>query len=80
MDAARPPDRPVRLWVLDEMRYGLHGFTRRVHSLVFDWLLAQANTSSKPVYSINAIGMRDFALTKFLSCLFHEGPRTLRSC
>lgn len=27
---ALPPDRPVRLWVLDEMRYGLHGFTRRV--------------------------------------------------
>jgi transposase len=27
---ALPPGRPVRLWVLDEMRYGLHGFTRRV--------------------------------------------------
>ena len=30
---ALPPDRPVRLWVLDEMRYGLHGFTRRVWGL-----------------------------------------------
>ena len=28
-----PADRPVRLWVLDEMRYGLHGFTRRVWGL-----------------------------------------------
>jgi transposase len=27
------PGRPVRLWVLDEMRYGLHGFTRRVWGL-----------------------------------------------
>jgi len=25
-----PARRPVRLWVLDEMRHGLHGFTRRV--------------------------------------------------
>jgi hypothetical protein len=24
-----PPQRPVRVWVLDEMRHGLHGFTRR---------------------------------------------------
>ena len=30
---ALPPGRPVRLWVLDEMRYGLHGFTRRVWGL-----------------------------------------------
>lgn len=30
---ALPPHRPVRLWVLDEMRYGLHGFTRRVWGL-----------------------------------------------
>ena len=30
---ALPADRPVRLWVLDEMRYGLHGFTRRVWGL-----------------------------------------------
>ena len=30
---ALPPDRPVRLWVLDEMRHGLHGFTRRVWGL-----------------------------------------------
>ena len=30
---ARPPDRPVRLWVRDEMRYGRHGFTRRVWGL-----------------------------------------------
>jgi transposase len=28
-----PKDRPVRLWVQDEMRYGLHGFTRRVWGL-----------------------------------------------
>lgn len=28
-----PTDRPVRVWVLDEMRYGLHGFTRRVWGL-----------------------------------------------
>ncbi len=27
------PPRPVRVWVLDEMRYGLHGFTRRVWGL-----------------------------------------------
>ena len=25
-----PKERPVRLWVLDEMRYGLHSFSRRV--------------------------------------------------
>ena len=25
-----PAGRPVRLWVMDEMRYGLHSFTRRV--------------------------------------------------
>ena len=30
---ARPPDRPVRLWVRDERRYGRHGFTRRVWGL-----------------------------------------------
>jgi transposase len=30
---ALPAHRPVRLWVLDEMRYGLHGFTRRVWGL-----------------------------------------------
>jgi transposase len=28
-----PQARPVRLWVQDEMRYGLHGFTRRVWGL-----------------------------------------------
>jgi hypothetical protein len=28
-----PPDRPVRLWVADEMRYGLLPVTRRVWSL-----------------------------------------------
>jgi transposase len=28
-----PPQRPVRVWVLDEMRHGLHGFTRRVWGL-----------------------------------------------
>lgn len=28
-----PAGRPVRLWVLDEMRYGRHGFTRRVWGL-----------------------------------------------
>lgn len=43
-----PARRPVRLWVQDEMRYGLHGFTRRVWTLrshrpvaptqqVFEW-------------------------------------------
>ena len=32
-DLALPAGRPVRLWVLDEMRYGLHGFTRRVWGL-----------------------------------------------
>jgi transposase len=30
---ALPAGRPVRVWVLDEMRYGLHGFTRRVWGL-----------------------------------------------
>lgn len=30
---ALPKERPVRLWVQDEMRYGLHGFTRRVWGL-----------------------------------------------
>ena len=30
---ALPENRPVRLWVQDEMRYGLHGFTRRVWGL-----------------------------------------------
>jgi transposase len=30
---ALPKGRPVRLWVQDEMRYGLHGFTRRVWGL-----------------------------------------------
>ena len=30
---ALPPHRPVRLWLQDEMRYGLHGFTRRVWGL-----------------------------------------------
>jgi transposase len=28
-----PVGRPVRVWVQDEMRYGLHGFTRRVWGL-----------------------------------------------
>jgi transposase len=28
-----PQGRPVRVWVQDEMRYGLHGFTRRVWGL-----------------------------------------------
>ena len=28
-----PARRPVRLWLLDEMRHGLHGFTRRVWGL-----------------------------------------------
>ena len=27
---ALPKERPVRLWVLDEMRYGRHSFSRRV--------------------------------------------------
>lgn len=30
---ALPKGRPVRLWMQDEMRYGLHGFTRRVWGL-----------------------------------------------
>jgi len=28
-----PPDRPVRVWVVDESRYGLHSFTRRCWGL-----------------------------------------------
>jgi transposase len=32
-ELALPPGGPVRRWVLDEMRYGLHGFTRRVWGL-----------------------------------------------
>lgn len=32
-DLNLPQDRPVRLWVYDEMRYGLHPLTRRMWSL-----------------------------------------------
>lgn len=52
-----PARRPVRLWVLDEMRHGLHGFTRRVWGLPGHRLVAATQNVYQWGYVYGAVGL-----------------------
>ena len=60
-----PKTRPVRLWVQDEMRYGLHGFTRRVWGLPGHRPVAPAQQVYQWGYLYGAVGL-GLARTQFL--------------
>ena len=60
-----PKDRPVRLWVQDEMRYGLHGFTRRVWGLPGHRPVAPTQPIYQWGYLYGAVGV-GLARTQFL--------------
>lgn len=62
---ALPPKRPVRLWVQDEMRYGLHGFTRRVWGLPGHRPIAPAQQIYQWGYVYGAVGV-GLTRTQFL--------------
>jgi len=57
--------RPVRLWVQDEMRYGLHGFTRRVWGLPGYRPVAPAQQVYQWGYLYGAVGV-GLTRTQFL--------------
>jgi transposase len=60
-----PKDRPVRLWVQDEMRYGLHGFTRRVWGLPGHRTVAPAQQVYQWGYVYGAVAL-GLTRTQFL--------------
>jgi len=60
-----PQDRPVRLWLQDEMRYGLHGFTRRGWGLPGHRPVAPTQQVYQWGYVYGAVGM-GLARTQFL--------------
>jgi transposase len=60
-----PQTRPVRLWVQDEMRYGLHGFTRRVWGLPGHRPVALAQQVYQWGYLYGAVGV-GLTRTQFL--------------
>jgi transposase len=62
---ALPPKRPVRVWVQDEMRYGLHGFTRRVWGLPGHRPIAPAQQIYQWGYVYGAVGV-GLTRTQFL--------------
>ncbi|MEK6284101.1 MAG: IS630 family transposase, partial [Acidobacteriota bacterium] len=62
---ALPKGRPVRLWVQDEMRYGLHGFTRRVWGLAGHRPVAPTQQVYQWGYVYGAVGV-GLARTQFL--------------
>ena len=62
---ALPPGRLVRLWVLDEMRYGLHGFTRRVWGLPGHRPVAPTQQQYQWGFVYGAVGV-GLARTQFL--------------
>lgn len=63
-----PAKRPVRLWVLDEMRHGLHGFTRRVWGLPGHRPVAAMKQVYQWGYVYGAVGLglarREFLLAE----------------
>ena len=63
-----PKGRPVRLWVLDEMRHGLHGFTRRVWGLPGHRPVAAMQQVYQWGYLYGAVGLglarREFLLAE----------------
>ena len=72
---ALPKGRPVRLWVQDEMRYGLHGFTRRVWGLPGHRPVAPTQQVYQWGYVYGAVGI-GLARTEFFLAetvdQFHE--------
>jgi transposase len=62
---ALPQNRPVRLWMQDEMRYGLHGFTRRVWGLPGHRPVAPTQQIYQWGYVYGAVGV-GLARTQFL--------------
>ena len=62
---ALPKARPVRLWVQDEMRYGLHGFSRRVWGLPGHRPVAPAQQMYQWGYVYGAVGV-GLTRTQFL--------------
>jgi transposase len=60
-----PQGRPVRLWVQDEMRYGLHGFTRRVWGLPGQRPIAPTQQVYQWGYVYGAVGI-GLTRTQFL--------------
>ena len=63
-ELALPKGRPVRLWVQDEMRYGLHGFTRRVWGLPGYRPVAPTQQAYQWGYVYGAVGI-GLARTEF---------------
>lgn len=56
-----PKDRPVKLWVYDEMRYGLHPLLRRMWSLIGHRVVAPVNRRFKWGYLFGAIEVEEGA-------------------
>ena len=50
-----PKDRPIKLWVYDEMRYGLHPLLRKMWSLVGHRMVAPVNRRFEWGYLFGAI-------------------------
>jgi transposase len=65
VDLASDVGTDVRLWVQDEMRYGLHGFTRRVWGLPGHRTVAPAQQVYQWGYVYGAVAMR-LTRTQFL--------------
>jgi transposase len=63
-----PPDRPVRLWVADEMRYGLLPLTRRVWSLRGTRPVCPVHPRYQWAYVYGAAEVGGQAQVEFLYC------------
>ena len=63
-----PPERPVRLWVADEMRYGLQPLTRRVWSLRGLRPVCPVQPRYQWAYLYGALEVGDPGHAEFLCC------------
>jgi transposase len=63
-----PPDRPVRLWVADEMRYGLLPLTRRLWSLRGVRPVCPVHPHYQWAYLYGAVEVGGQARVEFLAC------------
>ena len=72
-----PKGRPVRVWMQDEMRYGLHGFTRRVWGLPGHRPVAQTQQVYQWGYLYGAVGV-GLTRTQFLLAESVDLPTEIR--
>lgn len=72
-----PQGRPVRVWVQDEMRYGLHGFTRRVWGLPGQRPVAATQQVYQWGYLYGAVGV-GLTRTQFLLAESVDLPTEIR--